>query len=59
MRLYKPSETYVRISQQFLGASHRGLDLSAYAGTPVYAPVDGVAYVRTDTASGGRNNRSW
>jgi len=59
MRLSRPIESYVRISWQFLGAGHRGLDLSAYVGTPVYAPVEGVAYVRTDTASGGRNNRSW
>ena len=53
MRLSRPIEKYIRISQQFLGPAHRGLDLSAYVGTPVYAPVDGIAYVRTDTASSG------
>ena len=43
----------VRISNPFLGAEHRGLDLSVVVGTPVYSPVDGVAFVRTDTAVNG------
>lgn len=37
MRLSRPIESYVRISWQFLGAGHRGLDLSAYVGTSVSA----------------------
>lgn len=53
MRLTRPIESYVRVSWTFQGPTHRGLDLSAYVGTPVYAPVDGIAYVRTDTAASG------
>lgn len=49
MRLTRPIERYVRITQQFLGPAHRGLDLSAVVGTPVYAPCDGVAFAETDT----------
>ena len=44
MRLARPIESQVRISWTFQGPTHRGLDLSAYAGTPVYAPVTGTAY---------------
>ena len=53
MRLVRPIESYARVSWTFQGAAHRGLDLSAYVGTPVYAPVSGLAFPRTDTATGG------
>ncbi len=44
MRLARPIKSYVRITQRFSPPGHKGLDLSAYVGTPVYAMADGIAY---------------
>jgi hypothetical protein len=49
----------LRITDRFAPPRHMGIDYSCVEGVSITAPVDGVAYVRTDTASGGRNNRSW
>ena len=45
MRLYPPLRVDpLRITQRFNPPAHYGLDISCVEGTPLYAPVDGVAY---------------
>ena len=45
MRLHRPLPTKTRITQQFAPSTHFGLDLSCPIGTPVYAMLDGTAFV--------------
>lgn len=54
MRLGRPIKSYVRITQRFIPNVHFGLDLSAYTGTPVYAPVDGTAFAANQPSGFGR-----
>lgn len=54
MRLGRPIKSYLRVTQRFNPNTHFGVDLSAFVGTPVYAPVDGVAFALNQPQGFGR-----